>query len=64
MESLQYTDIKSDAQYKKYCDILESLIYGGKKTKAVQDEIELLAFLIEKYDEVHNTFSDANPVEL
>ena len=35
-----------------------------KKTKQQQDSIELLTLLIEKWDEEHNTFSDANPVEL
>ena len=37
---------------------------SGKKTKGVQDEIELLPLLIEKYDEEHNTFTDTDPVEL
>ena len=50
METLKYKIIKTDAQYNKYCDALEALVDGGKKTKAVQDEIELLALLIEKYD--------------
>lgn len=30
----------------------------------MQDEIELLTLLIEKYDEEHNSFQDLNPVEL
>src|SRR5665647_1781083 len=64
METLQYKIIKTDAQYNKYCDILESLVDGGKKSKAIQDEVELLTLLIEKYDEVHNTFKDADPIEL
>ncbi len=64
METLQYKIIKSDAQYNKYCDKLEELVESGKKTKAVQDEIELLSLLIEKYDEEHNTFDDADPIEL
>jgi HTH-type transcriptional regulator/antitoxin HigA len=64
METLQYKIIKTDAQYNKYCDILETLVVSGRKAKAVQDEIELLTLLIEKYDEVHNTFKDANPIEL
>jgi len=64
METLQYKIIKTDAQYNKYCDILETLVDSGKKAKAVQDEIELLTLLIEKYDEVHNTFEDADPIEL
>ncbi len=64
METLQYKIIKTDAQYNKYCDALEVLVGSGKKTKAVQDEIELLNLLIEKYDAEHNTFNDADPIEL
>lgn len=64
MEKLKYTIIKTDAQYNKYCNILESLTQGSNKSNAVHDEIELLSFLIEKYDEEHNSFEDANPVEL
>ena len=40
------------------------MVDSGKKTKAVQDEIELLNLLIEKYDLAHNTFDDADPIEL
>ena len=64
METLQYKIIKTDAQYNKYCDTLEALVDSGKKTKAVQDEIELLTLLIEKYDADHNSFDDADPIEL
>lgn len=64
METLQYKIIKTDTQYNRYCDTLELLVASGKKTKAVQDEIELLTLLIEKYDAEHNTFDDADPIEL
>lgn len=64
METLRYRIIKTDAQYKKYCDILETLVDSGKKTKAVLDEIEMLNLLIEKYDEEHNTFELADPIVL
>lgn len=64
METLQYKIIKTDAQYNRYCDTLEALVDSGKKTKAVQDEIELLNLLIEKYDAEHNSFDDADPIEL
>lgn len=64
METLQYKIIKTDAQYYKYCDALEALVDSGKKNKSVQDEIELITLLIEKYDEEHNTFDDANPIEI
>ena len=64
METLKYKIIKTDAQYNKYCDQLEELVDSGKKTKTVQDEIELLTVLIEKYDAEHNTFEDTDPIEL
>lgn len=64
MSTLQYKIIKTDKQYKKYCNKLESLVEIEKQTKATQDEIELLTFLIEKYDEEHNTFDDIDPIQL
>jgi HTH-type transcriptional regulator / antitoxin HigA len=64
METLPYTVIKTKLQYNKYCDVLEVLTNRAKKSKAIQDEIELLTLLIEKYDEEHNTFSDADPIQL
>lgn len=64
MPHLPYTIIKSDTQYKRYCSILETLVESNKKTKAIQDEIELLYLLIDKYDREHNSFSDADPIEL
>lgn len=64
MDTLKYKVIKNDAQYKKYCDILEKLDSTPRKLKTIRDEIELLALLIEKYDAEHNTFSDSDPIEL
>lgn len=64
METLQYKIIKAGAQYHRYCEILETLVDSDRKAKSVQDEIELLTFLIEKYDEEHNTFDDTDPIEL
>ena len=64
METLQYKIIKTDAQYNKYCNTLEALVDSGSKSRGVQDEIELLTLLIEKYDAAHNTFDDASPVDL
>ncbi len=64
METLQYKIIKTNAQYNKYCNTLEALADGAKKNKTIQDEIELLTLLIEKYDAEHNTFDDADPIEL
>ena len=62
MESLKYTVIKDQEQYKKYCDILENLVL--QDNQKVQDEIDLLTLLIEKWDNEHDTFNDADPIEL
>ena len=64
MEALQYKVIKNISQYKEYCNLLEEIVMIKKKTRQQQDIIELLTLLIEKWDEVHNSFSDADPVEL
>ena len=64
METLKYKIIKTDTQYYKYCDMLEELIDSNKKTKTIKEEVELLTFLIEKYDAENNTFSEINPIEL
>jgi HTH-type transcriptional regulator/antitoxin HigA len=64
METLKYKVIKSEAQYDKYCRQLEELLNSGSKSKAVNDEIELLTLLIEKWDEEHNSFDDADPIEI
>jgi HTH-type transcriptional regulator / antitoxin HigA len=64
METLRYKVIKTEGQYKKYCDILEGLTDTTKRSKALQDEIELLTLLIEKYDEKHTTIDDTDPIEL
>src|SRR5882762_4182258 len=64
MEALPYKVIKSLKQYKEYCNILEDLVLAKKKTLVHQDIIDLLTLLIEKWDEEHNTFTDADPVEL
>ena len=64
MEALPYKVIKSLKQYKEYCHILENLVMVKKKSATHQETIDLLTLLIEKWDEEHNTFSDADPIEL
>lgn len=56
--------MKTNSQCNKYCNKLEELITRGSSSKAIHDEIELLTLLIEKYDEVHNTLTDLDPVQL
>ena len=64
METLKYKVIKSATQYDKYCQKLEELLDSGSESKSVNDEIELLTLLIEKWDEEHNTFDNADPIEI
>ncbi|MBP7509001.1 MAG: helix-turn-helix domain-containing protein [Prolixibacteraceae bacterium] len=60
MGTLKYTVIKNDEQYKIYCEILEELVNSGDK--AIDDEIELLTLLIEKWDNEHTIFNDSDPI--
>lgn len=62
METLKYTVIKNVAQYTKYCNLLEGLIVSGNE--ALNDEIELLTLLIEKWDMEQNSFKDSDPILL
>jgi HTH-type transcriptional regulator/antitoxin HigA len=61
---LQYTLIKSEKQYFKYCDEVEALLELKKRTKDQEDTLDLLTLLIEKYDDDHDTSEDILPVEL
>ena len=63
METLKYTIIKTESQYNEYCKLLEELD-DSMDERNVENEIELLTLLIEKWDEEHNTFEGADPVEL
>jgi HTH-type transcriptional regulator/antitoxin HigA len=64
MEVLKYKVIKSESQYDKYCDLLEELLDSGSQSKSVNDEIELLTLLIEKWDEEHYPFERLDPIEI
>ncbi|HYF31885.1 MAG TPA: helix-turn-helix domain-containing protein [Chitinophagaceae bacterium] len=64
MPALKYTVIKNKTQYNQYCKKLEHLLDADAKTKSIQDEIELLTLLIEKWDADHNTFNTIDPVQL
>lgn len=64
METLQYKIIKSESQYSDYCTTLERLANGDDQGENTQDEIELLTYLIEKWDAEHNSFENADPIEL
>ena len=62
MMTLKYTVIKSIEQYNTYCNLLEELVM--REGNIVQDEIELLSLLIEKWDSEYNSYKDLNPIEL
>ena len=64
MASLLFKVIKTKSQYFEYCKLLEKLVTMKKKNSYQQDTIDLLTLLIEKWDEEHNTFEDADPIEL
>lgn len=62
MEKLKYTVIKDQIQYDAYCNLLEDLLLADKKE--LQDEVDLLTFLIEKWDNDNNSFKDSDPIEV
>ena len=64
MKTSPYTVIKNEQQYFDYCNLLEGLVVLKTKHKEQQDTIDLLTLLIEKWDEEHNTFTDAGPIEI
>jgi HTH-type transcriptional regulator/antitoxin HigA len=64
METLTYKLIKTDAQYRKYCNRLEALLEDGSKARGIQDEMELLTLLIEHYEKEHNRFDELDPIAL
>ncbi len=64
METLKYKIIKSKKQYFQYCDILETLCYAVKKNKSLQDEIDMLTLLIEKYDNENLISKMPEPIKL
>jgi len=61
VQLLKYTVIRNKTQYKEYCAVLEQKLATGKKTRLIQDEIDLLTLLIEKYDEKHHPFQKLTP---
>ena len=64
METIKYKVIRSKEQYNEYCKILEGLLDGGYKDKSVEDEVDLLTLLIEKWDEQHSTLKEVDPIRL
>jgi HTH-type transcriptional regulator / antitoxin HigA len=61
--SIKYKVIKNADKYKEYCIQLENLL-SEQEIGQVQDEIDLLTLLIEKYDENNDTFVENDPITL
>jgi HTH-type transcriptional regulator/antitoxin HigA len=64
MKTLKYRIIKCQEQYQDYCNCLESLMEGDGKDAETIDEIELLNFLIEKWESDNSSLHDSDPVEV
>jgi HTH-type transcriptional regulator / antitoxin HigA len=64
MSALKYSIIKSRQQYDDYCRDLEKILESNDNQADIQDEIELLTILIEKWDSEHSSINAADPVEL
>ena len=64
MTQLKYKVIKSESQYREYCNIHHDLVFSHMKDRNTKEEIELLTLLIEKWDDDHNTIPDIDPVQL
>ncbi len=64
METLKYKIIKDRRQYDEYCKTLEMLLEDNQQSSNNEEEVDLLTFLIEKWDEEHNTFTEVDPVSL
>lgn len=64
MSQLKYKVISTKKQYKEYCNTLEELVLQIKKSKQVEEEIDLITLLIETYDKQHNTFNELDPIQL
>ncbi len=63
MEVLQYKIIRTETQYWDYCNRLEELVMQESDDLELEEEIDLLTLLIEKWDEEHDTLGKADPVE-
>jgi HTH-type transcriptional regulator/antitoxin HigA len=64
MATLKYKVIKSKTQYAAYTRMLEELVFADVRTKDVQDEIDLLTLLVEKWDAENAVLKAADPVRL
>ena len=62
-EVLKYRLIKSYDQYLEYCHRHEELASSGDMTEEVEDEMEILGMLIDRYDNEQHPLTKRDPVE-
>jgi len=62
MSKLKYTVIKSKKQYYEYCTLLEELMFSNDDS--MEEEMELIDVLIEKWDNDNKFYEDLDPIEL
>ena len=60
---MKYKVIKTRSQYNTYCKLLEKFLNKPTLSPSMNEEVELLTLLIEKWDTDHNSFKDLDPVE-
>src|SRR5471030_2072262 len=63
METLKHKLIKTGGQYSDYCNHLQELVMQQSNDPEVEEEIDLLTVLIEKWDQEHDTLGKSDPVE-
>jgi len=56
--------IRSRKQYNDYCDELERLSFLEETSMEIEERMDLLTVLIEKWDKEHSTMEEINPVEI
>jgi HTH-type transcriptional regulator/antitoxin HigA len=64
MSALKYKVIKTATQYNQYCKSLEELVALKSRSRPIQDEIELLTALIEKWDQDYDTFENVDVIKM
>lgn len=64
MEILKYKKIKNKEQYQEYCNKLEKLCLVENKTNEIEDEMEVLTILIEKFDEENSKDKLLDPIKM
>jgi HTH-type transcriptional regulator/antitoxin HigA len=63
MSGLKYKVITSEKQYDQYCKIAGDLMDVRNRTQDEEDELDLLAVLIEDWQEEHYPTEESDPIQ-